>query len=101
MGRLLKFVPRILASASILLAAFIVLAVLATQEDGHMFFVALGFLIPGAWWFHCESKDKKAKKQYEQSTQAHEQWREYVDPVRVQTLRERLVALNPEPPRTM
>src|SRR5699024_642272 len=86
MGRLLKFVPRILASASILLAACIVLAVLATQEDGHMFFVALGFLIPGAWWFHCESKDKKAKKQYEQSTQAHEQWREYLDPVTDHTL---------------
>src|SRR5699024_12018864 len=81
MGRLFKLAARILASASILLAAFTVLAVLATQEDWEILFGALGFFIPGAWWFYCESRDKKAHKEYAQSTQAHEQWREYLDPV--------------------
>src|SRR5699024_3230996 len=80
MGRLFKLAARILASASIFVAAFIVLAVLATQDDGYMLLAALGFFIPGAWWFYCEPKDKKAKKQYAQSAQAHEQWREYLDP---------------------
>ena len=51
---------RVLAIATIAIAALIALVSLAPPLNIPSLFAALGFFIPGGWWFYCEAKDKKA-----------------------------------------
>ena len=81
-----KLLTRILATASIAIAAIIALVALASGMNFSGIFTALGFFIPGAWWYYCESKDKKAKSEYDQRVEAHSTWKEHLDPIEDQAL---------------
>ena len=81
-----KMFPRVLATGTIGIAAIVALDSMTSGIDVSGIFMALGFFIPGAWWFYCESKDKKSKAEYEQRVHAHSQWTEHLDPVKDQVL---------------
>lgn len=57
-----KLIKRVLASATITLAALIALVSLAPPLTTPGLFIAIGVFIPGAWWFFCESKDKRPRQ---------------------------------------
>lgn len=81
-----NLVKRILATATIAIAAITALIALAPPLSVSMIFIALGLFIPGAWWFYCESKDKKTKAEHEQSVQAQSHWKEHLDPFKDQAV---------------
>lgn len=81
-----SLIKRVLASAVIAVAAFIALPAFASPFDVSGLFAALGFFIPGAWWFYCESKDKKARAAHQQRAQAQAHWNEHLDPVKDQAI---------------
>ena len=81
-----KLIKRVLASATITLAALIALVSLAPPLTTPGFFIAIGVFIPGAWWFFCESKDKKAKAAHQRRAQAQAHWNEHLDPVKDQAI---------------
>lgn len=92
-----KLLMRVLATASIAIAAIIALGSMTSGIDVSGIFMALGFFIPGAWWYYCESKDKKSKAEYEQRVQAHSQWKEHLDPVKDHALFTGIGQSIPEP----
>lgn len=92
-----KLLTRVLATASIAIAAIIALAALASGINFSGIFTAVGFLIPSAWWYYCESKDRKAKSEYDQRVEAHSTWKEHLDPIEDQALLSGFGASIPEP----
>src|SRR5699024_412064 len=81
-----KLLRRVLAFATIAIAARTALVSLAPPLSIPGLFAALGFFIPGGWWFYCESKDKKARATHQQRVQAQAHWNEHLDPVKDQAI---------------
>lgn len=81
-----KLLRRVLAIATIAIAALTALVSLAPPLSIPGLFAALGFFIPGGWWFYCESKDKKARATHQQRAQAQVHWNEHLDPVKDQAI---------------
>ena len=81
-----KLLRRVLAIATIAIAALIALVSLAPPLSIPGLFAALGIFIPGGWWFYCESKDKKARATHQQRVQAQAHWNEHLDPVKDQAI---------------
>ncbi|AMJ44228.1 excalibur calcium-binding domain-containing protein [Corynebacterium stationis] len=81
-----KVLRRVLAIATIAIAALIALVSLAPPLSIPGLFAALGFFVPGGWWFYCESKDKKARATHQQRVQAQAHWNEHLDPVKDQAI---------------
>lgn len=74
-------VTRIVATLAIAFAAIYALNGLAPEIDFAQLLTAFAIFIPGAWWYYCDSQDKKATADYEQSAKAHAASREHLDPV--------------------
>lgn len=91
-----KLFARVLATISIIIAGFGTIGSLAPLDLSGLL-MSLGFFIPGAWWYYCESKDKKSKAEHEQRSASHAKRREHLDPVKDQALISGMGESIPEP----
>ena len=57
-----KFAARILALISVVFGAFFLIMEISTTRDFGGVLLAIAFALPGAWWFYCESRDKRAQE---------------------------------------